>query len=317
MLWFVVGLWLPALAAYPWVAYGDRDARSGAATVFLRAGLALGIGVGLSACTYFLWLFFAGASGKTYQICELAVCAAIGLFGWALCGLWGLQGGQSHFRRTKIGTVPGETGTVPYGPTKIGTVPCEAIPKRWQRLLILAFVAALALAVVGAVGNYCKEPLGDWDAWTIWNQRARFFFRAGAQWRQAFSPAFAHTDYPLLLPSSNARLWSYLGRECTWVPWLLGSLFTLATAGILTAGVCRLRSQSQGLLAGLALLGTVSFLHAGLCSMPTFRWPSSFYPPCCCGPFTMPRNGRAGNVWSSRGCWRGWRLGPRMKGCCC
>ena len=121
----------------------------------------------------------------------------------------------------------------------------------------------MVLAAIGAVGIYWQTPLGDWDAWTIWNQRARFLFRAGQQWRQAFSPEFAHTDYPLLLPSSNARLWSYLGTDCPWAPWLLGTLFTFATVGVLVSGVCRLRSRSQGLLAGLVLLGMVPFVQRG------------------------------------------------------
>jgi len=83
------------------------------------------------------------------------------------------------------------------------------------------------------------------------------------KWQQAFSSAFAHTDYPLLVPSGVARCWSYLGGEQQWVPWFLGTLFTFATVGVLMAGVSRLRSRSQGLLAGLVLLGLVSFLQRG------------------------------------------------------
>ena len=43
----------------------------------------------------------------------------------------------------------------------------------------------------------------------------------------------------------------------------MGSLFAIATVTVLTAGVCRLRSTSQGLLAGLVLLGTAAFLREG------------------------------------------------------
>jgi len=65
------------------------------------------------------------------------------------------------------------------------------------------------------------------------------------------------------VPSGNARLWSYLGGEPAWAPWLLGTLFTFATVGVLAAGLSRLRSRSQGLLAGLVLLGVVAFLQRG------------------------------------------------------
>jgi 4-amino-4-deoxy-L-arabinose transferase-like glycosyltransferase len=43
----------------------------------------------------------------------------------------------------------------------------------------------------------------------------------------------------------------------------VGALFTFAAAGALAAGVCRLRSRSQGLLAGMVLLGTKAFVNLG------------------------------------------------------
>jgi hypothetical protein len=236
MAWFAISLILPALAVYALVVYCDREAHNDVATFCFRICLAIGTGVGLSSCTYFLWLFFVGVPGRSYHACELSVFAAVGLLGWALA--------------RASATVPQHA---PH-PSGAGTQ---------YTFLIIAFVAALVLAAVGAIGAYWQVPLGDWDAWAIWNQRARFLFRAGDQWRQAFSPVFVHTDYPLLLPSSNVRWWSYLGAECEWTPWFLGCLFIFATVGMLTAGVCRLRSRSQGLLAGMALLGTIPFLHRG------------------------------------------------------
>ena len=44
---------------------------------------------------------------------------------------------------------------------------------------------------------------------------------------------------------------------------MLGDGFTLAAVGLLAAGVCRLRSRSQGLLAGAVLLGTKAFVMLG------------------------------------------------------
>jgi hypothetical protein len=257
MVGLVVGLVFPTLAAYALVAYCDRNARSGIATFFLRICLAIGLGVGLSSCSYFLWLFFVGAPGKTYPICEFIACATIALFALVRQRL-------SAARRLSLSCGEGVELRihVPHA-AQIGAVLDGPPIGHWQGLLFFAYPCALFLAVLGAVGKYWKSPLGDWDTWAFWNQRARFFFRAGDQWRQAFSPEFVHIDYPLLLPNSNARLWSWLGTEHSWVPWLLGSLFTFATVGILTAGVCRLRSQSQGLLAGLVLLGMVAFLQRG------------------------------------------------------
>ena len=75
MAWFAVSLILPVWAAYALVAYCDREARNDVATRFFRVCLATGIGIGISSCTYFLWLFFVGAPGKNYHACELAVFA--------------------------------------------------------------------------------------------------------------------------------------------------------------------------------------------------------------------------------------------------
>jgi hypothetical protein len=199
--------------------------------------LTIGIGVGLSSCTYFLWLFFVGPPGKLFHVCELAAFATAGLVGFVLVRAC-----------SKFSEKP-QSVSLGLG--------------RWHTFLVIAFVADLVLSAFGAIGAYFNEPLGEWDAWAIWNLRARLLFNSGEQWRQAFSPIFQHPDYPLLIPANNARFWSYLGMDYTWTPWLLGCIFTFATVGILVASVSRLRSQSQGLLAGLVLLGMVPFLRHG------------------------------------------------------
>ena len=249
--WFAASLLLPWWAAYALVGLGERAARRDRAATCLRAGLALGIGVGLSSCGYFLWLLLVGPPGRLYHTCDLTVFAAVGLL-------------VSIFRRTAAAKA-----------SHTDCVEISAAEGRWQRLLLATFVAAVALAVLGAIGVYWKDPLGDWDAWAIWNQRARYVLRAGDHWRQAFGPMFEHVDYPLLLPSGNARLWSYLGAEADWAPWLLGTLFTFATVGVLAAGLWRLRGPSQGLLAGLVLLGMVPFLQRGAWQYADV--PLSFY----------------------------------------
>ena len=42
-----------------------------------------------------------------------------------------------------------------------------------------------------------------------------------------------------------------------------GASFTFTAVGLLATGVCRLRSHSQGLLAGMVLLGTKAFVTLG------------------------------------------------------
>jgi hypothetical protein len=102
---------------------------------------------------------------------------------------------------------------------------------------------------------YRIAPHGIEDAISIWNLRARFFFRGGDHWTDAFSPINWHGDYPLLLPCEVARSWTWAGGESTLIPALLALSFPLATLALLTGAISFLRGPSQGLLAGLVLLG--------------------------------------------------------------
>jgi 4-amino-4-deoxy-L-arabinose transferase-like glycosyltransferase len=129
--------------------------------------------------------------------------------------------------------------------------------------LRLAFVLVL-LCALGVAGWYLSHsPHGDWDAWAIWNLRARFLYRGGEHWTSAFSPRlpWTHPDYPLLLPGAVSRGWTYAGSETTLVPCLIASLFGAATVGLLMATLALLRGTSQGYLGGLVLLATPYFIE--------------------------------------------------------
>jgi 4-amino-4-deoxy-L-arabinose transferase-like glycosyltransferase len=88
--------------------------------------------------------------------------------------------------------------------------------------------------------------------------RARFLFRGADQWSDAFSGllgSWTHADYPLLLPASIARGWSFVGSDTTAVPVLVAGLFTFAIAWLLLASLSSLRSRGQGLVAAAVVLG--------------------------------------------------------------
>lgn len=126
-----------------------------------------------------------------------------------------------------------------------------------------AFCLALAACSYLLVGLSTVEPHGGWDAWAIWNARARFLFRAGNQWRDAFSGVliWSHVGYPLLLPATNAHLWSYAGRDDVRGPIAVALILTLATVGLAVCSLCRLRTRTQGFLAGLVLSATNLFVE--------------------------------------------------------
>ena len=145
-------------------------------------------------------------------------------------------------------------------------MPAVAAPspfvRRWQAIVVAIFIAALAFDVVGMAGRYVACPQGGWDAWAIWNARARFLFRSGDDWRQAFHPAQAHDDYPLLVPMSNVRCWWRSGANRVGCPrcWAMGSLWRRLACWRRESAGC---AAQPGLLAGTVLLGTKAFVMLG------------------------------------------------------
>lgn len=141
--------------------------------------------------------------------------------------------------------------------------------RTWETAILLipavAFPIALAACAYLFAALSVAEPNGGWDAWAIWNLRARFLFRAGEHWRDAFSGVliWSHVGYPLLLPATNAHLWSYFGRDDVRGPIAVAFILTLATIGLAVCSLCRLRTRTQGFLAGLVLSATNLFVEHG------------------------------------------------------
>jgi 4-amino-4-deoxy-L-arabinose transferase-like glycosyltransferase len=127
-----------------------------------------------------------------------------------------------------------------------------------QLILSILFVAAVVSAIAVFVSQSLRQPHGEWDAWAVYNMKARFLFTAGDYWRDLFSEPTGWTspDYPLLIPAAIAACWTLMGRETVAVPILIALLFTFATIGVVYRSVSLLRGKSQGLLAGLVLACT-------------------------------------------------------------
>jgi hypothetical protein len=49
----------------------------------------------------------------------------------------------------------------------------------------IAFVLVAGMVTAAMVVHYTRAPNGEWDAWAIWNQKARFLLRGGHDWTQA------------------------------------------------------------------------------------------------------------------------------------
>ena len=124
------------------------------------------------------------------------------------------------------------------------------------------FAAACAIAAALFLEHTRRFPDGGWDAWMVWNLRARFLARGGEGFRAAFSPDMlflAHQDYPFLLPGIVAQGWLLAGAESPWIPAGVAFLYGALAVALLTLSVRWLRGEPWGLLSGLALAAMPCF----------------------------------------------------------
>src|SRR5262249_2751263 len=130
---------------------------------------------------------------------------------------------------------------------------------RWVWWLLAAACAAAAAEFVEHTRRF---PDGGWDAWMVWNLRARFLARAGDGFRTAFSPDMlflAHQDYPFLLPGIVAQGFLLSGAEPAWLPAAVAIVYGALALALLTLSVRWLRGGPWGALAGLALAAMPCF----------------------------------------------------------
>lgn len=198
-----------------------------------RAALAVLFGLGLWSAAYAAALFVAGNTPRTL----LAKDALLALAGAAAL-LW-------RRTRAKDGAPADSPASMP----------------RWPRI---AVIAACVLATAFFVEHTLRYPDGGWDAWAIWNLRARFLARgAGPGFRAAFSPEmlfWAHQDYPLLVPGIVAQGFRIVGAQPLWVPSAVSYLLAALTVAVLAGAVGELRGAPWPSLAALALLATPCFV---------------------------------------------------------
>lgn len=206
----------------------------------LRAALSVGLGLGIFSCLFFLLALPLGLSRGRLQLLELALL---------LC----VSGVVASVRRK----LPSMSDLRPATE--------KDIKLRW--VLFTGFALSLLSSLATFFFLSSRLPSGRWDGWVLWNMRARFLFKGGEHWTDAFSSIFTRLDhqpdYPLLLPLSVARGWEYVGRDTVLIPITIALLFTFAVATLLYSSLSVLRSKGQGLLAGLILLGTPYFILRG------------------------------------------------------
>lgn len=129
----------------------------------------------------------------------------------------------------------------------------------------ITFWLVLIAQVVNFVLMMIPNPHGQWDSWTIWNSHARFLYRAGSDWQEAFSrlQPWSHPGYPLLISAATACGWQYLQHESVFIPIVIAGAYSFGIVGLLYSSVQQLRSRNQAMIAVLLLLATPIFLQVG------------------------------------------------------
>jgi hypothetical protein len=188
------------------------------------------VGLGGTSLLAFAWLFAVGGTRTGYAITDGLLCCVV----VAAC---------LGFERTRA----------------------ALIPPRWNRAELVPLAALLVAAGFAAwqfVAANRLLPHGEWDAWAIWNFRARGIYRAGPDWRSAFDEKLVATSHPLLLSLSIVRLWAY-GGESTLAPSVVAGLFTIGGPFVLAGLVTRVATVVAGTTAGLLLLGAANYQLQG------------------------------------------------------
>jgi hypothetical protein len=199
----------------------------------ISLGAALGVGI---VSMLFFALLWAGITGRMVVVALEAVLAA--------GGLW------LALRRPAVNE----------------EVKPAAAPSSWIWLLRAAAALALLFFALDAAKSMEANPHGGWDAFTIWNAKAKYLAGGEEVWRNALAPLNGgalfganHPGYPLMLPSAVASAWTVQGDMSNATPAALGLLFTFATAAILFGAVAYLRGEAAGLMALLLLVASEGF----------------------------------------------------------
>jgi hypothetical protein len=203
------------------------------------ATLSLCLGIGFSSLVSTALVVMDVAPTTTgFVVADVANWAAIAVLAW-----WG----RRAVWKREAGSSPSEPGVRNREPGG-----------RVDWILRVAFGLTALTALASVIASSLAAPHGDWDAWAIWNQHARFLFRGGGSdtWRGFLTIGWSQPDYPLLLPTSVARVWAYAGHESTLGPTLVAMAFGIASMTLVVTALDGRRAW----IAGALMLGATTFL---------------------------------------------------------
>jgi len=197
---------------------------------FLHCALALGLGLGISAdLTFFLLL----TCGQFSQIGLLAINILMLLLLAAL----------NFF----------------YVPKASRLQPVEKIKHEITFHITTAICWIIAAIIIGILSQ--QFPFGGWDAWGLYNMKAKFIIYGETHWTD-LTRLHAHTQpsYPLLLPLINAWIFSVFQKNIIEVASMTGVIFSFSCGLLLYAGLSMLIKRPVAVIAALLLTTTPSYI---------------------------------------------------------
>lgn len=213
---------------------------------YLTFAFSLITGFGMSSLVAFIWLVLNNGRLGYYPMFEALLLAFL-FFLWL----------KNYF---KIRKESGEGDKHSFAEQEVETE--EKLGRSFERFVIISFV--LCFAALFFLGS--RIPHGLWDSWAIWNLKARFLFRAGEAWAEAFTNkiSFSHPDYPLFLPLTVVRGWLYCSKENYCIQILFAVLSSFAVLCALFGEIRLQRNAFLAIIAVLTMFATPSFLKTGI-----------------------------------------------------
>jgi hypothetical protein len=204
-------------------------------SIFLKvfAGFALGLGISSSIMLFALWI---GIKPQSYAKIEfggsIVLVSAILFF---YLHEWRLR--QSRIFHPGMGQLA-----------------------RKENLIFL-LLAAVFLFSLGTFIHYSfQHPHGFSDAWTIWNNLARYIFRSNDPGLIFDTSKYyrLHFDYPVMYSLNIAWAWGLLGTDSTRVPMAFALLTVFVLPGVLWVSISEIKGNIQGALVAIVALMTPS-----------------------------------------------------------
>lgn len=127
-------------------------------------------------------------------------------------------------------------------------------PDGFERALVAALCAGVAGLLLWTACASLVRPGGGWDAWAVWNLKARMLARGVSTWKDVFGPGVVHASYPLLLPAAIAGTWSFTGSESPAVPAAIAIGNALLLPLLTFAAVAVLKGRALAAVAGALTL---------------------------------------------------------------